>query len=72
MKSLLLNYSVMLDWDGDVVRQFGYEKGVANIFVIDRMGYIVRRITGSASDGARQKLFTEIDRAIAGQPNSSP
>ena len=26
----------MLDWDGDVVKQFGYKKGVANIYVIDR------------------------------------
>ena len=27
-----LAYSVMLDWDGSVVKQFAYEKNVANIY----------------------------------------
>ena len=37
-----LNYSVMLDWEGSVVKEFGYTKGVANIYVIDRSGRIVQ------------------------------
>jgi hypothetical protein len=41
-----LAYSVMLDWDGLVVKQFGYEKNVANVYVIDRDGRIVTQIGG--------------------------
>jgi hypothetical protein len=61
-----LAYSVMLDWDGSVVRQFGYERGVANVYVIDRGGWIVKRLTGPVNDRALRELTREIDRAIAG------
>ena len=63
-----LTYSVMLDWDGNVVKQFGYKKGVANIYLIDPAGRIVKQMTGSASDAAVQELFREIDRAISDPP----
>lgn len=61
-----LNYSVMLDWDGDVVKQFTPEKGVANIYVIDRRGCIVKRLAGPVSNAAMRELTREIDRAIRG------
>ena len=57
-----LTYSVMLDWGGAVVKQFGYVKGVANIYVIDRSGRIVKQVTGPVSDAAER----EIERAITG------
>jgi hypothetical protein len=60
-----LAYSVMLDWDGSVVKQFAYEKNVANIYVIDRGGQIVKRVTGAVSNQAVDALFSEIDAAIA-------
>jgi hypothetical protein len=60
-----LAYSVMLDWDGSVVRQFACKKNVANIYVIDRGGHIVKRITGAVSDEALCALFSAIDAAIA-------
>jgi hypothetical protein len=60
-----LAYSVMLDWDGSVVKQFAYEKNVANIYVIDRGGRIVKRVTGAVSNEALDALFSEIDSAIA-------
>ena len=59
-----LAYSVMLDWGGDVVKQFAPEKGVANIYVIDRRGRIVKRLTGPVSDSAMRELSREIDRAV--------
>ncbi len=61
-----LAYSVMLDWEGTVVRQFGYKKNTANIYVIDRGGRIVKRISGPVSDAAEHELTREIDRAISG------
>lgn len=60
-----LTYSVMLDWDGSVVKQFAYEKNVANIYVIDRGGRIVKRAAGAVSNEALEALFSEIDAAIA-------
>jgi hypothetical protein len=64
-----LTYSVMLDWGGDVVKQFGYAKGVANIYVIDREGRIVAQVTGLLNDKALQTLTREIERAIAPATN---
>ena len=60
-----LTYSVMLDWSGAVVKEFGYTKGVANIYVIDRRGRIVEHITGPGRDSTSRDLFVEIDRAVA-------
>ncbi len=58
-----LAYSVMLDWDGSVVKRLDYERGVANIYVIDRCGTILKRITGPLT--ATLKGIRTIDRAIA-------
>jgi hypothetical protein len=60
-----LAYSVMLDWGGSVLNQFGYEKGVANIYVIDRKGVIVKRLSGPVQESAGRELFRKIDRATA-------
>jgi hypothetical protein len=60
-----LTHSVMLDWDGSVVRRFGYERGLANIYVIDRRGCIVMRVAGPLNPAVEQELFQAIDRAIA-------
>ena len=59
-----LTYSVMLDWDGSVVKQFGYKRGVANIYVIDARGGIVKQVSGPVSDDALRAVTLEIDRAI--------
>ena len=60
-----LTRSVMLDWGGAVVKQFGYAKGVANLYVIDREGRLLKQITGPVSDAAERELTREIDRALA-------
>jgi hypothetical protein len=60
-----LTYSVMLDWGGSVVRQFGYNEGVVNLYVVDRCGRIVKRLSGAVSDDAFRELTREIDCAIA-------
>lgn len=57
-------FAFMLDWGGSVVKRFGYEKGVANIYVIDRRGWILKQVTGSVSDDTEEELFREIDRAL--------
>jgi hypothetical protein len=64
-----LAYSVMLDWDGTVVKQFGYKEGVANIFLIDHAGRIVRQMSGPHTDSAATELFNDIDRMIRAVPS---
>jgi hypothetical protein len=59
-----LTYSVMLDWEGSVVKEFGYTKGVANIYAIDRCGRIVQQVTGPMREAAARELFDEIDRVL--------
>ena len=60
-----LAYSVMLDWDGSVVKRLDYERGVANIYVIARSGTILKRITGPLTATLKRELFRTIDGAIA-------
>jgi hypothetical protein len=59
-----LAYSVMLDWSGSIIRRLGCEKGVANLYVIDRTGRIMKQIVGPVSDEIERELFGEIDRII--------
>ena len=59
-----LTYSVMFDWEGSVVKEFGYTKGVANIYVIDRSGRIVQQVTGAMRETAARELFDQIDRVL--------
>ncbi len=63
-----LTHSVMLDWGGSIVNRFGYERGVANIYVIDRRGRILKHVVGPANDIAERELFQAIDRAITNSP----
>ncbi|HSZ79796.1 MAG TPA: hypothetical protein VK775_20480 [Chthoniobacterales bacterium] len=67
-----VEYSVMLDWDGSVVKQFAYKKNVANIYVIDRGGRIVQRLTGAVRNEALRALFRAIDAAIADIQQNDP
>ena len=67
-----LAYSVMLDWDGSVVKQFAYEKNVANIYVIDRGGRILKRLSGTVNNEALRALFRAIDAAIADAQQNDP
>jgi hypothetical protein len=61
-----LAYPVMLDWDGAVVKQFGYAKDEANIYVIDPRGCILKQVTGPLSDPGWRDLAEQIDRALEG------
>jgi hypothetical protein len=64
-----LDHSVMLDWHGSVVERFEYRPGVANIYVIDRHGTILKQITGPVNATLKQELFRSIDGAIGDKKN---
>ena len=59
----------MLDWDGAVVKRLDYERGVANIYVIDRFGTILKRITGPLTATLKQSSF---ERSMALSPITEP
>ena len=59
-----LTYPVLLDWKGAVVKEFGYTKGVANVYLIDRDGRILKHVTGPVADATARDLFRDVDRAL--------
>lgn len=60
-----VTYPVMLDWSGDVIEQFAPAKGVANIYLINREGRILRKFAGAISEAAIRELHREATRAMA-------
>jgi hypothetical protein len=59
-----VKYPVLLDWTGKVSKAYGYTGGKANLFVIDRNGHIVMKITGAATPRELQNVFAQIDRML--------
>jgi hypothetical protein len=57
-----VQYPVMLDWTGTVVRQFFPAKGMANIYVVDSGGQVLLRLGGAAKEQGLQRLFHVLDR----------
>ena len=43
------SYSVMLDWDGSVSKQYAFEAGKVNAYIIDTKGGVRTKIVGDAS-----------------------
>jgi hypothetical protein len=60
-----LSRSVLLDWNGSVVRQFQYEPGKANLYVLNRRGYIAKHVSGSISQPALHHLSQAIQDELA-------
>lgn len=58
-----LKRSVLLDWEGNIVKQFDYEKGVPNLYVIDRDGRILKAVRGPVNEAGFRSLVREIDAA---------
>ncbi|HMV49475.1 MAG TPA: redoxin domain-containing protein [Blastocatellia bacterium] len=59
-----VKHSVLLDWTGKVSKAYGYSGGKANLYVIDREGNIVLKLTGAATPAELQKVFAQIDRLL--------
>ncbi len=60
-----LDYSVMLDWRGDVARQFKPGRNVANVFVLSRHGNIALRTNGGADERKLHQVFGAVDALLA-------
>ncbi len=56
-----VKYSVLLDWSGDVSKNYKFQKDKANIFVIGKQGNIISRRTGTVNSVSLANLYQEID-----------
>jgi hypothetical protein len=58
-------HPVMMDWSGKTCAQFGYQRGVANLLVIDCDGWIRARFRGHASPAAVAEACAALEAAHA-------
>jgi hypothetical protein len=60
--------AILLDWTGAVVRDFAYRKRLANVYLLDRQGKVLKAWTGLATKETLQQLFQAIDQTSPGAP----
>ena len=65
-------YPVMMDWSGAACAQFGYQRDVANILIIDRRGSILARLRGSATYAAVAAARAALEAALAPTDRKRP
>lgn len=61
----LVDQPVMLDWNGTVSKQFGVQKGVTNLFVINSKGQILLVQRGQADLDKLKAIVAVIDPLVA-------
>ena len=68
-----IKFPVLLDWTGEVARQYGYPGGQALVVVIDPRGMRLHQATGKATPALLQPLCAVIDELkAAGPPPPAP
>lgn len=63
-----VKYPVLLDWEGRVSAQFGYENHTFRLVVVDCEGGIRHSLTGPVNPSELQRLFAQIDALLHEQP----
>lgn len=63
-----VKYPVLLDWEGQVSAQFGYESRTFRLVVVDSEGGIRYSLTGPVNSTELQKLFEQIDALLRERP----
>jgi AhpC/TSA family len=66
-----VKYPVLLDWTGDVSKQYGYEEGKANVFVVSPRGEVLLRINGAATQNGLNQIQERINQ-ITGETATAP
>jgi hypothetical protein len=59
-----IKYSVLLDWKGDVSKAYGFSKGAANLYIIDRGGSVIFKTVGPADQNRLNEVFRQIDQLL--------
>lgn len=65
-------YPVMMDWHGEACKAFTYERGQANVFVLDRSGEVLKRVNGSAQEVFVAEISALIEQRLAEDKSTSP
>lgn len=63
-----VKYPVLLDWEGRVSAQLGYENHTFRLVVVDCEGGIRHSLTGPVNSSELQRLFAQIDALLREQP----
>jgi hypothetical protein len=63
-----IQHPVMLDWDGNLCRSFGYERNKANIYLIAPDGRIQLHLTGEADEAGLQRLGQAVEAELSRKP----
>jgi hypothetical protein len=58
-------HPVMLDWDATVTAALHSQKGVVNVFVLDRRGLVLTHATGPAVEASLHRVTLAIEHALA-------
>lgn len=63
-----VKYPVLLDWQGRVSAQFGYENSTFRLVVVDGEGGIRHSLSGPVNSAELQKLFARLDALLRERP----
>ena len=61
----LRTHSVMMDWEGRVIKLLPVEKHHANVFVLNREGVVLFHAAGDANKRSLMTLLTSVEHALA-------
>jgi hypothetical protein len=56
--------SVLLDWEGDIARLYGFQARLPNLYLIDRRGVLQHVVAGKGEPEELAQLFQAIDRVL--------
>ena len=59
-----VEYPIMLDWSGEVIRRFDLSKNVANVFLVGDRGKLLLTMHGLPDKTKLEKLFSAIDSGL--------
>lgn len=58
------NYSVLLDWTGNVSKAYSYQTGKATVVVVSKEGKVIARRAGAANQSALNQIYKEINSGL--------
>jgi hypothetical protein len=56
---------ILLDWEGDLERLYGFAEGLANVYLIDRAGTLQFSGSGKGTEPETRALVDAVSRALA-------
>ena len=67
-----ITYPIMLDWKGDIAKSFRYQRGHANIYILNPKGQIIWQHAGPASEEGIHVLLRLLDQHLGQTESRTP